>query len=206
MPKLGPGGGGGGGGNDGIPAGDYIIALRSFKRQKGKTSGKEYLRCRWVVCAGRLEGKSFFSNMSLDLSKEGTVNRWRILMEACGVDEEIELGSAKERNADEGDSNIREHFLNKPFKATVKTELNGNYTNNDIQMIHYVRTWTQEDKDDMDRWLDKLEGYQDDDGGGDEPSSAPSGGQPDNGWGPDNYDAPETKVGGTVGDDDDIPF
>ena len=96
MPKLGPSsqsGGDGGGGSE-IPAGEYIIALKSFKRSVGKSSGKEYLRCTWVICAGPLEGKRFYSNVSLDLSTEGSVNRWRIWMEACGVDDEFELGSA----------------------------------------------------------------------------------------------------------------
>lgn len=213
MPKLGPSGGGSGGGgsSEAVPAGEYIIALKSFKRAVGRDSGKEYLRCRWVVCAGPLEGKSFWSNVSCNFSTEGTVNRWRIWMEACGVDQEFEVGSIKEGTEAEGDRNIRELFKNKPFKVTVKVEKSGQYINNDIQMIHYVRSWTEEDKRQMDLWLDALEnagqssGPQDDDGGD---NGMPAGGGSGGGFaGEEDYGPPGagTKAGGFVGDDD-IPF
>lgn len=206
MPRLGPGSGGGGGGDSAgsVPAGEYIVALKSFKRQVGKTSGQDFLRCRWVICAGPLEGKSFFSNMSCDLSKEGTVNRWRILMEACDVTEEFEIGSTREGTGDEGDQNIRELFRNIPIKVTLKVEKNGNYENHDIQMIHYVRSWTDADKAAMDKWLDA----QDNAGQPDRPEDSGGGG----GMAPpveeDDYGpvGGGTKAGGYAGGDDDIPF
>lgn len=209
MPKLGPGdGGGGSGGSESVPAGEYIIALKSFQRKVSQNKN-EYLRCRWVICAGPLEGKAFWTNVSCNFSTEGTVSRWRIWMEACGVDQEFEVGSIKEGTQSEGDQNIRELFRNKPFKVTVKVEKNGNYTNNDIQMIHYVRSWTQADKDAMDVWLDALDkagqpgGPQDDDGG------APAGGSTGDGFASDEQDygppGGGTKSGGFAGDDD-IPF
>lgn len=217
MPKLGPSSGGGtGGGSEGVPAGEYIIALKSFQRKVSQTSRNEYLRCRWVVCAGPLEGKSFFSNVSCNFSTEGTVSRWRIWMEACGVEEEFEVGSIREGTQSEGDQNIRDLFRNKPFKVTVKVEKNGNYVNNDIQMIHYVRSWTEEDKRQMDLWLDALEkagqpsgSPQDDDGGDSAPHGGGGGGDfagggfaEDEDYGPPGAG---TKAGGFAGDDD-IPF
>lgn len=205
MPRFGPKSGGGGGDNT-LPAGDYIIALKGFERKKAKGTGNEYLRCRWQVCAGQLKKRTFFSNMSLNLEIEGTANRWRIFMEACGVEEEIELGSYAERNVDEGDENIREYFLNRPFKVTLKREQNGQYVNNDIKMIHYVRSWTDDDKAAMDRWLDELDGGESDDDSGGDQGGPEGGGNYDDSGAVDDYGAPETKVGGSVGDDDDIPF
>jgi hypothetical protein len=214
MPRLGPGGASGGDNANEIPAGEYIIALKSFKRAKAKSSGNEYLRCTWVICAGPLEGKRFYSNVSLDLSKEGSVNRWRIWMEACGVEDEFELGSTDEGTQAEGDRNIRELFVGQPFVATIKVERNGQYTNHDIDRIHYVRLWTQEHKDAMDRWLETQQSAG-------QPGGKPEvgdngqrggGGQADD-WtrGGDDQDYGQvgggTQTGGFAGGgDDDIPF
>lgn len=219
MARLGPKSGGGAGGDepDRVPAGVYIVAMKSFKRAQNKAKTADYLRCRWVVCAGPCEGRQFWSNMSLNLTTEGTVNRWRILMEACQLEEEIELGSTSERNTDEGDANIREYFLNRPIKVTVKVEQNGTYTNHDLEMIHYVRSWTQEDKDAMNNWLDALE-QQGQPGSGagagtrDDPDDPPvPGGRADDWSNPaaDDYGSVGggTKAGGFAGGgDDDIPF
>jgi len=213
MPRLGPGSGGGGGDSTPVPSGEYIVVLRSFKRQVGKTGQrKEYLRCRWEIIAGKCRGKSFFSNMALDVTVEGTANRWRILMEACGVDEEFELGSMKEGTQDEGDDNIRRLFVKKPFVATVKVERNGQYTNNDLERIHYRRLWTEEQTNEIEAYLDAQEnagsgggGASDDwdgqgagGGGGTEDDDQP----PVDDWG---EPASKPKAGGFAGDDD-IPF
>lgn len=203
MPRLGPGSGGGGE-SETLPAMRTILALRSFKRQTAKGSGNEYLRCRWEVCTGKFERKAFFSNMSLDLSKEGTVNRWRILMEACGVDEEFELGSRKEGTEGEGDENIRRLFLKRPFVATIKVEINGQYRNNDIELIHYKRTWTAEEVEEIERWLDAQEnaGQPAPSEGTDDTPPGPS-----DRWDDDPEPLPIGKPGGFAGEgDDDIPF
>lgn len=216
MPRLGPSGGGGDEKPE-IPAGEYIIALRSFRRKVGKNSGQDYLNCRWVICAGPLEGKVFYSSMSLDLSKEGAVNRLRIWMEACGVKDEFEIGSTAEQTAQEGDQNIRELFVGQPFVVTVKVERNGQYTNHDIEKIHYVRLWTDHQKAAMDIWLEAQQnagqperpendsgggrgrGPEDDWTGGGGGAAAP----PEEDYGPVGGG---TTTGGFAGSDDDIPF
>ena len=210
MPRLGPGEKPTN--NSGaVPAGEYIIALRSFQRKHGKTSRKEYLSMRFVVCSGPLKGRTFFASMSLDLSVEGIRNRWIIWIEACDIKEEFELGSTREGTAQEGDENINRLFVGVPFKATIKTEINGQYTNNDIQLIHFRSKWTQADLAAMSVWLDEEEkraaGRSDDgDAGGGGPVDDPGGG-----GGPvnddDDYYQPGggTKAGGYAGDDD-IPF
>ncbi len=178
MPKMGPGkGGSGSGGDNTVAAGDYMLALVWFKRQIGKTSGNDYLRCRWQVIGGRTKGKSFFANISCDLSKEGTVVRWQILMESCGVTEQFELGSTNEGTAREGDANIERLFMNKPIKARVKVESNGGYTNNDLQMIHFRKNWTPEDEEVAAAWTSKKGSPED--GYDDPPDSSSSGGAED---------------------------
>lgn len=207
MARLGPKSGGGGDGEPTIPPGEYVIALKSFRRQRGKTSGKEFLRCSWVICAGPLEGKRLFTNVSMNLDTEGSVNRWRIWMEVCGVTEEIELGSIDEGTQAEGDANIKEHFEGVPFVVTIKVEKNGAYTNHDIERIHYVRLWTDSQKADMDRWLDAQANVGQSGGNPEVGQDAPKHG---GGFADDDQDygppGGGTKAGGFAGGDDDIPF
>ena len=218
MPRLGPGGGGGGGqrGEAGVPADDYISVLKGFKRAQGKTSGKDYLRMRWQVIAGPQKGKTYFCNMSCDLSKDGTVARWQSLIEGCGVDEEFELGSRREGTHEEGDENIKRLFLNVPIKMRVRAERNGEYVNNDIEFFHYRSKWTQADKDLMNAWIDDFERRQAGGGGGSEggeyddpPTTGGAGDYSAGGFGTDDDYVPPgggTRAGGSVPDDDDIPF
>ncbi len=153
----------------------------------------------------------YVGDLCVDLSTEGTVKRWNIWMEACGVEEEFEIGSTQEGTQQEGDDNIRTLFVGKPFVATVKLEKNGQYTNNDIQMIHYVRSWTPEQKDAMDVWLDAQEKAGGQGGGtpevGDDNDRAPARGggsfTDDEDYGPVGGG---TQAGGFAGGDDDIPF
>ncbi len=206
MPRMAPGKPTGGG-DEALPAGVYIVALRSFSRKTSK-AGNEYLRCRFVVCTGPAKGRGFFTNMGLDFSKEGTRNRWLIWMEACDVNEEFEIGSEAEGTVEEGDENLKRLFVDQPFKITLKVETNGQYRNNDIQLIHFKRNWTQADYEAISQWLSERESRGDDAGGGG------GGGGPvgdgGSGGGPvddDYYDnrAGGTKAGGYAGDDD-IPF
>ena len=197
MPKMGPGRRGGSSGERTVPASDYVIALTWFKRQVGKDSGQDYLRCKFEVCGGRLKKRSFFANMSCNISKEGTAMRWQVLMEVCGVTEEWEIGSTREGNAREGDENIRRLFMNKPFKARVKAERSGQYTNNDLDMILFPKSWTQEDRDIAQTWLDD----QGSRGGG-----APEGdaADPPDAEDPDPDYVPEAGGGGFAEEDDDF--
>jgi len=205
MPKMGPGkGGSGSGGSSTVPAGDYMLALVWFKRQVGKDSGQDYLRCKWQVIGGRAKGKSFFANISCNLSKEGTVVRWQILMECCGVTEQFELGSTREGNDREGDDNITRLFMHKPIKARVKVETNGGYTNNDLQMLHFRKNWTDEDQAIALKWLDERSaaGGSPEDGYDDPPDSSSGAGSSE-----EDPDESYTPAGGDesyAGDDDEF--
>jgi hypothetical protein len=115
-----------------IPGGDYLIALRSFERKSSK-KGTDYLKCKWVVCGGKLLWKSFFSGMSCNLAVDGTCLRWQLLCEACEVTDPFELGSFAEGTNEEGDRDITRLFVGRPFAARIRRTINGQYTNNDIE-------------------------------------------------------------------------
>jgi hypothetical protein len=134
-----------------------MLAIVWIQRRTGKSSGNDYLRCKLEVCGGPLAGTQFFSNWSCDLSKDGTVRRWQVLMESAGVSEEFELGSTAEGTADEGNRNIRRLFYGKPFKAKVKKENNGQYQNNDLEMVLYPSSWTERDHEWAREWRTEWE-------------------------------------------------
>ena len=199
MPKLGPGTGGGGEGNGPravvVPPNDYVIALRWFQRKRAKESGKDYLSGRWEICGGPNEGKQFFANLSLDLSKKGTVTRWQILIEALGIEETFELGDSDEGTAREGDRNIARLFKNKPFAAEVDKTRDGQYDNNGLKQIHFLRKYTPEWLAICDVWRDKLAEEGDpEDYAGDPPDSEPDNmGMGEEDFGPTDYDAAPTR-------------
>lgn len=157
MPKLTPdqntndGGGGGGGQQRAVPGGDYVLGFIWHKRREAKT-GKDFFSFTTQVCSGPFKGRKVYLGMSGDLSRNGTVRRWQILMDCCGVGEEFELGSYREGNTKEGDRNIRTHFYGKTFKARLKRERDGQYENNDIESFVFRNRWTDEDRDAMAEW------------------------------------------------------
>ena len=168
MPKLKPGSSGGGD-TTVIPGGEYLLALVSFSRKQSKSSDSEYLRCKFEVCAGAHKGARFWSTMFLSLDKPGTVMRWNILMESCGVQEEFEVGSIREGNQAEGDANIRSLFVGKPFKAQVTRERSGEYENNDLEKLIFPRNWTEHDRSLMGEWQTEYLNRADDSGHFDQP-------------------------------------
>lgn len=189
MPKLAPSSGGGGGSSELLAPGEYVIALSSFSR-KTSSKNKEYLRCLFEVCGGTEKGKKFWSSLALDISKPGTATRWQILMEQCDVVEEFEIGSHKEGNASEGDRNIARLFKGKPFVARIKKEVNGQYTNNDIEQLVFRKLWTEEQKDMMFDWMTERNSRGNGGGGGQSPedSAGDPGGSFSDGTDPSSYD------------------
>ena len=165
------------GDNDGVPAGDYLLVLKSFKRNRGKQSGKPYLRGMFKVIHGPAKGKTFFDSISLDTSNSGAMFRLSMLAEQAGAGPfDLDL-----------DDEIREAICNKPFKARVNREKSGEYTNNGIAR-YLGKEITDFERRVMDTWLvDFAEGQQFG-GGGDVDSDGLPGG-----------DAPPPG-------DDDIPF
>ncbi len=147
MARIGPGSGGGGSDANLVPPGDYVLALVAFKRKQGRNSGNDYLSCKFEVCGGRLKGQKFWDMLSCDLSKQGTVTRWELLIEGCGVSEYFELGDSNNGTGGEGDENVRRLFIGKPFVARVSKERSGDYTNNRLERIIPRKQWTQEQQD-----------------------------------------------------------
>lgn len=119
-----------------LPPGPYLLALVYCERKRGRDSGNEYLRCRFVVCSGPKKGQGFFCNWGLDVSKAGCLRRWELWMEQVGCDEELDTDS---------DRMIAKNFKGKPFKAEIKTTQRGEYTNTDIARLVYPRLYTARD-------------------------------------------------------------
>jgi hypothetical protein len=162
MPRIGPNSGGGGGGGSGtfeaIPAGVYVLAMSALMRKQGRDSGKDYLKCKFVICVGRLKNQYFWDIVSCDTSKPGTITRWSLLCDSAGVAEDFELGDSEEGTHREGDDNVRRLFFNQPFIARVSTERSGKYINNRIERIMPRRQWTHEQTDLVFQYLAEQEG------------------------------------------------
>lgn len=207
---------------------NYMIALTWFERKMAK-SGSDYLRCKFSVCAGPRAKHSFFSMLSLDLTKPRVCRTLQLICESIGQTEAFEVGLQSEGTQDEGDANIRQILVGKPFKARVKYTQNGQYENNDIDYILERSKWTPDEEFESAQWArewqekrdnfgdpeDQEPGYSSGGGWHDEPPPAqeydpyaagdPNGDQPPP---PDDYEpggaaeAPPEQAP----DDDDIPF
>lgn len=94
------------------PRGEHLIALAWFERRQAK-SGADYLRSKFVVIAGPHKDKTFFTNISLDVSKEAAVNRLSVWCKVVGCTTPFDLG----KNGD-----IKRVFGMKPFKARINIE------------------------------------------------------------------------------------
>jgi hypothetical protein len=135
-----------------VPGGRYPSAMVWFNRRQAKSSGNDFLRGTFEICGGPLKGRRYYAMLSCDITRAGTMKRWEVLMESCGVTEEFEIGSNHEGNAREGDRNIRSRFLGRPFVAIVKRERDGNYENNDIESLVFPNRWTDEEREQMAEW------------------------------------------------------
>lgn len=184
--------------DDSIPAGDYLLVVKSFKRATGKQSGQPYLRARIEVIDGGLKGRSFFDSITLDMTNRASIVRLSMLTE------QTEAGAF---NTDD-DADCRRAFCNKPFKARVSRTRDGKYINNGIER-YLNREVTDRDREIMSAYvLDQAERQQfggDGDGGGggmdaDGLPDAPPGTDDDYGFGGGG------RRGGTKAPDDDIPF
>lgn len=190
MPKLNP--------NDApplpeaVPSGMFILGFQSFKRRRTKDNTKDYLNVKLQVAnPGAVNGKSFFTTLSLDLSKNGAIVRWNILCKQCRVNEEFELGSSDDGTAEEGDANIRRLFLGRAFKAEVGVTKSGQYTNNEVTRLIDPDQYSDRDREIIAEWERKY--AEKGDNFGPPPDDRPSGGG-------DSY------FDDRAPDDDDIPF
>ncbi len=180
-----PPGGGAGNNNDGVPASDYLLIVKNFKRQEGKTSRKPYLRACFEVIHGPAKGRTFFDSLSLDMSNSGAMFRLSMLCE------QVQSGAF---DLDD-DQAIKDAILRKPFKARVSREVNGQYVNNGI--ARYLNKEVSDfDRRIMETWaFDDAERQQHGGGGG---YGVDGDGLPDD-------DVPHSASGGG-GYNDDIPF
>lgn len=198
-----------GGGRDLLRPGTYLLALVWFARRTAKGSGKPYLNCKFTVCGGRFAGKDFFTIVSLDLGKPGTVTRWQIWKDACGIEEsDFELGGEGDEELDaEGDENIRRLFMGVPFAAEVRQNTQGQYTNNELGQFVFRKNWHEQWHAWADEWLQKRAARsqrppEDYAGDPDDAEPEPAGGDEyqDDGFSEPNRPPPPPA------DDDDIPF
>lgn len=169
--------------DQGVPAGDYLIAMKSFQRKESKKNKTDYLRCRFIVIAGAASKKSFFDTVSLDTSNSGSMFRLSLLAEQCGVDKPFDLGS---------DADIRANLVGRPFKARINRKVENGYTNNGIERYLTGDAVTTRDKELMELWLLESQEEEEFNGGG-----GSSGGD-----GFDSNGLPDAPPPG----DDDIPF
>ncbi len=129
--------------NRGIPAGDYLLAIKKFDRRTSKKN-KDYLHCQVIVIAGAGKGRSFFDNISLDTTNSGAMFRLGVLAEQCGVERSFDLDS---------DDDIKANLCGRPFKARVSLKHENGYANNGIERYITGDKVTDRDRELMEQWL-----------------------------------------------------
>lgn len=197
MPRMGPGDGSGGNQASNVPAGSYLLALVWFRRKRNKEGTADYLSCKYEVLAGPLKGSAFFSAISVDVSKAGTVTRWQIWMRVLELEEEFEIGDSAEGTDGEGDREISRLFQGKPFGAEVDRKTENGYVNNGIARYLFASRWLQGWDEAAEQWNERQSAR-----GNPEDADDPD---------PDYVPSASSEVGlvGSPGDwdeDDDIPF
>lgn len=173
-----------GGKNDGLPPGEYLIAIKRFERKTSK-AGKKYLHCLFHVIAGAAKKRTFFENLSLDMANAGAMTRLSLLAEQCGVEGAFDLDE---------DAEIQKHLVGRPFKARISRTQSGQYTNNGIERYLMGAAVTDRDRAAMEEWVTAQADEGEWSGRGDD---APP---------PDDDDFASNYSGGGAKDKDDIPF
>lgn len=130
-------------GSEGLPPGDYLIALVEYERKKSKERNRPYLRCKYEVCAGPAKGKFFYATVSIDTDNMGAMSRLSVFASAVGVEESFSLDDDKAFTA---------NFVDIPFKARLTRKTENGYTNNDIER-YLLDEVTAADKKAMDAWV-----------------------------------------------------
>lgn len=179
---------GSGNDNSGIPAGDYLLAMKNFQRKTSKAQ-KPYLRAKFEAIAGPAKGKGFFDSVSLDLENQGAMFRLSLLAEQCGMTEAFDL---------DDDGELRKALVGKPFKARVSRKVENGYTNNGIERYVVGDKISKAEREMMDTWALEEAERRNFDGDGDQgPDDVPP---PSD----DGYGGGYTSSGASP--DDDIPF
>lgn len=131
-------------GNRGVPAGDYLVAIKSSKIQHSK-NGNTYRHCLYQIIAGPAKKRTFFDNVFWHT--DGAIARIGFMAEQVGCEEAFDP---------EDDRAFAAHFHGKPFKVRLSRKQNGDYVDNGIERIlkdvtdaerQLMQEWTVEQAD-----------------------------------------------------------
>jgi len=149
------------GGNRLDVAGDFVVAIRSFKRDKAR-SGKSFLLARHQCIYGPMKGKTFLQRYYLN-----DESLWKLgkACEAMGHDEAFDLDANRD---------VYDAICNKPFKVRIKIKRDGEKKYTDIDL--FLMEWDDAEQAAADSWVAEQEaeaeanghsgGYDDDGFGG----------------------------------------
>jgi len=154
-----------------LPSGEYLLAMISFERKFGRESRRPYIRAKFKAFSGPCKGRTFFAAVGVDLTSPGIRSRLALYCKCVGQSEPWDP---------EDDRQFGDVFLGKPFKASVKTTQNGDYTNNDIARFLPELSAREEAACDAfwTDWVDRQEGkasdgFSDDEGDDDDADAIP---------------------------------
>jgi len=135
-----------------VPAGVYMIALVWFTRKRSKAD-KDYLNCKFEVCAGPQFGNTFFTMLSLDTTNSASSFRLQLICESVGQTEAFEIGDTAEGTNGQGDENWSRILKGIPIKAEISRRTNGEYVNNNLAKIIPKKSWADKDKHAAASWV-----------------------------------------------------
>lgn len=147
---------GGGKKDEGVPPGTFLLVIAWMQRRESK-AGKPYDRAKFLVIDGACKGRSFFDQIGLDTSNEGTLFRLSLLWKETNGDTSFDPD-------DEAEFHAALKF--KPFKAQVSRRVENGYINNGIQRYVVGDQVTEADRDAMEQWKIDHEAEQEFNGGG----------------------------------------
>jgi hypothetical protein len=169
--------------NEGLPANEYLIAMKRFDRKISK-AGKPYLHGLFMVIAGPAKKRTFWDNMSLDQGSGGAMFRLKSYCLEAGMTES-DLDSFEI----DSDDYLREKLCMRPIKVRLRRTTDNGYVNNSIERILTGDAVSPRDRDAMEKWLVDLAA-----------ESEVTGSSNDGGYDGSYDDAPH------AADGDDIPF
>jgi hypothetical protein len=178
----------GDGGNRLEQAGDFVLVIRSFKRDRAR-SGKPFLLCKHECIYGPAKGRTFLMRYYLNPESLWKLGR---ACESMGQTEAFDIDDNRELNA---------AICNKPFKGRTKVQRDGSKTYTEIALYLEDKEWTQDERDGADTWVAEHEATDDSYNGGGGYDSYDDDGF-SGGYG-DDPGTPQDDPGFT---DDDVPF
>lgn len=138
-------------------AGDYVLVIRSFQREKAR-SGKPYLLCQIRCIHGKFAGKKMTERIFLN-----DESLWKLgkLCESMGYEEPFDLTDMAE---------VKRAICNRPFKARVKIRQGD--SQGFAEVAFFLLQWERSEREAADQWVAELAasggsgGFEDDEDGG----------------------------------------